>query len=262
MRRRWSRGICVVALGAVGAAGLVTPEGAHASTVSVSVGDSSVVEGQATHRYVKFPITLSAPAPGPVTVTYSTHDGSAIAGPDYRAHSGSVTFAPGQTSKGVAVTVWPNRITDGDRSFSFHLDTVAGAVTDRVSGTGTIIDDDPNAGPRVGIGDVTVPATCTTTAKPTLAPVEVTLSTGLSAPVVVHVATADDSAHSGTDYTAISTDRTITASKILTEIRVPVLAAPRPTTVAATISVSVVSGSIGVQRATGTITMLGCNPGS
>ena len=107
-----------------------------------------------------------------------------------------------------------------------------------------------------------MPATCTTTAKPTLAPVEVTLSTGLSAPVVVHVATADDSALAGTDYTAISTDRTITASKILTEIRVPVLAAPRPTTVVATISVSVVSGSIGVQRATGTITMLGCNPGS
>ena len=39
-------------------------------------------------------VTLSAASTGPVTVQYTTSDGTAVAGTDYTAQTGTVTFAP------------------------------------------------------------------------------------------------------------------------------------------------------------------------
>ncbi|MGH9282894.1 MAG: Calx-beta domain-containing protein, partial [Acidimicrobiales bacterium] len=64
----------------------------------VSLGDTVVTEGPAGSKVVTVTLTLSRPSDQPVTVTWTTVDGSALAGSDYQAGGGSVTFAPGVTT--------------------------------------------------------------------------------------------------------------------------------------------------------------------
>jgi alpha-glucosidase len=45
-------------------------------------------------------VTLNGASIAPVTVTYATADGTALAGEDYVALSGTLTFAPGETQRG------------------------------------------------------------------------------------------------------------------------------------------------------------------
>lgn len=244
---------------AVGGIGAARPAGA--ATVRVSVGDSAVVEGQMTHRYVKFPITLSHPAGAPVTVNYTTANDTATAGPDYKVRTGSVVFGAGQTTKAVAVTVWPDRVDEDDETFSFSITSVTGAAVARGTGTGTIFDDDPNAGPRVGIGDVVLPEVCTGKGAVPRANVVLTMSIMQSAPVTVHVETADGTATAGVDYSPVSQNITFSSSQNTKEVRVPInrdIEVEGDETL--TVSVTVISGSVGIQRSTGTVTILDCDP--
>src|SRR4029077_621561 len=64
---------------------------------TLSVADSSIIEGNSGTSPLAFTVTLSEPASGPVAVHYSTGDGSASSGSDYTALSGTLTFAPGET---------------------------------------------------------------------------------------------------------------------------------------------------------------------
>ena len=70
---------------------------------SVSLGDaSSTNETAASTNLVA---TLSAASGKPITVDYSTSDGTATAGSDYTADTGTITFAPGVTTQNIAVGV-------------------------------------------------------------------------------------------------------------------------------------------------------------
>jgi probable HAF family extracellular repeat protein len=68
-------------------------------TPVINIGDTSVTEGHAGTRSATFTVTLSNSSSSPVTVSFGSVNGSAVAGNDYQAASGSVTFDPGQTSK-------------------------------------------------------------------------------------------------------------------------------------------------------------------
>ena len=70
---------------------------------AMSVADARVEE--ATGAAVAFAVTLSRAAAAQVTVDYGTRNGSAHAGDDYMAASGTLTFAAGETSKTIYVTV-------------------------------------------------------------------------------------------------------------------------------------------------------------
>ena len=65
---------------------------------------------------VNLPVTLSMPSATPVTVDWSTVDtgaaGVATAGVDYVAASGTVTFAPGETSQTIPITVFGDTISE------------------------------------------------------------------------------------------------------------------------------------------------------
>lgn len=74
-----------------------------ALSVSASIGDVSVdrTDGTAT-----VPVTLSGPAPaGGVTVNYATQDDTATAPAYYTGTSGTLTFAEGETTKSVTVSI-------------------------------------------------------------------------------------------------------------------------------------------------------------
>jgi Calx-beta domain-containing protein len=257
---------------AVLAAALMLPISAlHATSASavvtgpprVLISSNSSVEGQMTRRYLRFTVDLSWPSTSTVTVQYATSDITGTAGPDYVAKSGTLTFLPGQQVKFIPVLTWADRIVEGDETFNVTLSNPTNATLGNATGTGTIIDDDPNVGPRVSVGDAMVSEVCA--GKKASAAVVVTMSIIQSSPVTVHVATSDGTAAAGSDYTAVSKTLTYTNGQILKEIKIPIW--PDLLTEgdeSFTVTVTVVSGPTNVQtsKATGTVTILDCVPPS
>ena len=63
-----------------------------------------------------------------MTVQYATADGTAIAGTDYEAASGLLTFAPGQTTATIAVTVLPDTLNEPTKKFTVTLSSPQNAT--------------------------------------------------------------------------------------------------------------------------------------
>jgi aryl-phospho-beta-D-glucosidase BglC (GH1 family) len=84
-----------------------------------------------------FTLTLSAPATQPVSVAYSTADGTAIQGTDYMATAGILTFAPGQMQQTLTVTILADLTNTTDETFSVVLQDPVNAII-AGGGTGTI----------------------------------------------------------------------------------------------------------------------------
>lgn len=230
----------------------------------VSIGGSSVVEGNGNRRFLRFQVSLSWPAPAPVTVQYATGAGgdSATAGSDYIAKSGTLTFKTKARFKFVSVLVHVDTQVEGDETFTVALSNPTGASLGVDTATATIIDDDPPVGSRVSIGDSTVVESCAGLKNPTS--VMITLSGRLNEPEVVQVATAPMptvSAVAGADYTAMNKTFTFTAGNITKEIRVPIhsdvlLEGDEQFRV----TLTVLSGPAPVGKAEGIVTIVDCQP--
>lgn len=78
-------------------------------TPTISPGVAGVVEGDEGDVTVEVPVTLSNPSAVPITVDWTTQDsptpGVATSGSDHTAASGTVTFAPGQTTATITLSV-------------------------------------------------------------------------------------------------------------------------------------------------------------
>src|SRR4029077_13507830 len=117
----------------------------------ISTSDRTVTEGNTGVTSATFTVTLSAAYDVPVTVNYSTANGTATAGSDYQATSGTLTFAPGETSKTVTVQVIGDRLAEANETFFVNLSSPTNAVITDGQGVGTIAYDEP----RISIGIVT-----------------------------------------------------------------------------------------------------------
>src|SRR5438105_174491 len=74
--------------------------------------------------------------------------GSATAGSDYTATSGQIAFAPGETSKTVAVPILGDTAVEADEAFTLTLSGAVNAVLGRAAATATLVNDDiPKAKP-------------------------------------------------------------------------------------------------------------------
>ena len=88
-----------------------------------------------------FTVSLDYPSANPITVSYSTADGSATAGTNYTAASGTVIFAPGETSKTILISTLDDGVADPTRAFTVSLSSPLNATLSRSQGIGTILDD-------------------------------------------------------------------------------------------------------------------------
>lgn len=89
-----------------------------------------------------FTLSLSSTSTVPVTVNYTTANGTATAGGDYTAVTGTVTFAPGQTLQSVVVPILNDAAGENTEAFTLTLSNPTGAtITDGV-GAATIHDDE------------------------------------------------------------------------------------------------------------------------
>lgn len=128
---------------------------------SLSINDVSVDEidfNTGSPGIATFTVRLSAAATGTVSVNYTTADGTARAGGDYRATSGTLTFAAGQTTRTATVSVIDDNEKEPHETFSVALSNVNGSATIADGmGVATIIDDDvADSRVSVTISDVVV----------------------------------------------------------------------------------------------------------
>jgi hypothetical protein len=122
----------------------------------VSIGDGAIVEGSTGTRGLQLAVTLSRPAATDVTVPFTVEAGTATAGVDYTTPSGTVTIHAGQASGIATVRVRGDATVEPKENFRVRLHDPTGAALGRAVGTGRIIDDDPEPGPRISIGDASV----------------------------------------------------------------------------------------------------------
>jgi Calx-beta domain/Bacterial Ig-like domain (group 1) len=109
---------------------------------AASIDDVSVLEGNSGTANAVFTVSLDSASATPVTVDFATADGTATTPSDYASASGTLTFAPGETTKTVSVSVNGDLLVEPDESFLVNLLNAVGATIADGQGDGTIVNDD------------------------------------------------------------------------------------------------------------------------
>jgi hypothetical protein len=189
---------------------LPAPEGP-----SLSIGNATVTEGNVGSATLTFTVSLSQVAATAVSVDYATLDGTAIAGGvaatggrDYLAASDTLTFAVGETSKQVSITVYADTLNEANETFTVELINAMGAPVLDPQGVGTITNDD--TAPTISVSNVTLSEGA---AGMRTASFVVSLSKSSGRDITVDFDTNDGTAAAGADYVAGSDTLTFAAGQ-------------------------------------------------
>ena len=200
---------------------VATASGARADTPTLSIGDTKVVESPTGSVLGYLTVTLSAPQPNPVSFDWTTADGTATAGTDYKAASGTDTIAAGQINTKIELKIFSDVGKDGSSGtnkevFHVNISNPVGATIIKSSGKVQVLEF-----PTVSIGDSSIvePLVQSATAKSKIF-FTVTLSEKLGYGVTVFYTTTDGTAKAGEDYKAVSGSVTMAAGVVSTKISV------------------------------------------
>ena len=158
----------------------------------IAITDVSIVEGDSDTKDVTFTITLDQTSSQTVTVDYATTDDTAtIADSDYTSTSGTLSFAPGETTQTITVSITGDSNVESDETFTLDLSNAANAIIIDAQGEGTIINDDGL--PSVVIGDASE-------VEANVLIFDVGLTSPSTEDITVTLDTASGTATDGTDY--------------------------------------------------------------
>lgn len=85
-----------------------------------------------------FTVSLSAPSGQPVTVNWSTVNGTATSGADYVFATGTIAFVPGETTKTISITILGDSLIEMPETFFVRLSNPLFAILSDAEGCGTI----------------------------------------------------------------------------------------------------------------------------
>src|SRR5207247_470712 len=160
---------------------------------TLSIADTSVVEGNSGETEAIFTVTLSAASAQVISVDYRIADGTASAGADYATTFGGLWFYPGgPLQQQFHVFVHGDTEPEPDEMFLVNLINPVNAGLSRAQAVGTILTDDPTQ-PTLSIADASAP-------EDNFARFTVSLSAATSRTVTVDYSTQDGTAHSYDDY--------------------------------------------------------------
>jgi hypothetical protein len=168
----------------------------------ISIDDVEHTEGDSGTTDYTFNVTLDAASDQTVTVDYATADDTATsADNDYNAVATTqLSFAPGEISKQLTVTVNGDTVFESDEQFFVNLTNPVNATLLDAQGAGTITNDD--AAPT---GDIQFTSpTYTASESGATAHVSVARVNGSSGTVSAIFNTSDGTATAGNDYTAVT----------------------------------------------------------
>ena len=132
------------------AVGTITNDDVAPVLPGMSISDVTISEGNSGTSAARFTVSLSAASSSAATVVYNTSGGTASAGSDYTGTSGTLTFAPGETSKVITVSVAGDTSVENDETFYVNLVSATGATIDDNQAVGTIANDDVAPAPSGG----------------------------------------------------------------------------------------------------------------
>ncbi len=185
---------------------------------SLSINNRTVIEGDAgSGVQALFTVSLNSPSGKTVTVDYATANGTALAGEDYGATQGTLSFAPGVTSRTIAVNIIGDNLQEANETFSIVLSNPVNATIGNATGAGAITDDDT---PAFSIADAAVDEGDSGT-RPMVFIVE--LSKPSTQAVTVKYSTSPGTAQSGSDYVHTSGTLTFAAGETLKTITVQIV---------------------------------------
>ncbi len=104
--------------------------------------NASIAEGNTGTSTVSVPVTLSAASTRSVSVDYTTVDQTASAGTDYLSTSGTLTFAAGETTKSVDVTINGDTFYEPDETLLLRISNPVHTSITTADGVVTITNDD------------------------------------------------------------------------------------------------------------------------
>ena len=180
---------------------------------SLSIGNDSVAEDSGP---LAFEVSLDAASGKEITVQYTTADGTATSGADYASGSDTLTFAAGDTTATIEVSVVDDGVPELDEDMTVTLSNATNATIGTGTGTGTIVD--PSSSPGVSVSDAKG-------LEDTVGDLSfvVTLNKAGTSEATVSYATADGTATAGSDYTTTSDTLTFPVGTTSLTINVPVL---------------------------------------
>jgi len=108
---------------------------------TVTVQNVKLTEGNIGITKANFLVRLTGQSSMPISVNFTTVDGTAVSGSDYTATSGSITFAPLESVKTVTVDIQGDSNFENFEAFSLILNNPAGANLGK-SGSAIIMNDD------------------------------------------------------------------------------------------------------------------------
>ncbi|HWS90718.1 MAG TPA: Calx-beta domain-containing protein [Pyrinomonadaceae bacterium] len=188
-------------------------------TVSLSVGDAGVTEGNSGTTDATFTVSLSAASASTVKVDVSTADQTTASSPlaDLQPLNTTLTFAPGETAKTVTVRVNGDTYYEKDETFLVKLRNPVGAFLGDDTGVGTIVNDDPL--PSVSVGDLSL---LEGQSGLTLMFFQLNLSSPTAVPIQFRVRTVGNTATPDEDFIAFDTLSSADSISGNTSIIVPV----------------------------------------
>jgi len=157
---------------------------------------------------------------GTTTVNYATSDGTATAGSDYTAASGTLTFAPGESSKTIPISIIDDDLFEnGDETFNLTLSGPTGTAILTSPSTSTFTISDLDFKPFVFVTE-----SASTIAEGDSGTQSVAFDVRLSNPTVqvvtIDYATTNGTATAGSDYVASSGTITIPAGSRFVTVNV------------------------------------------
>src|SRR5690242_15757971 len=167
---------------------------------NISINDVSISEGDSGTKVATLTVTRTG-GTAAFDLNYATADGTASAGSDYVAQpGGTVSFAAGDLTKTISVTINGDTSVEPDETFFVNLlSATNGGTIVKSQGTGTITNDDATPGVgSISINDVSVSEGDSGTKVATFT----VTRTGGTAAFDLNYATADGTATAGSDYVA------------------------------------------------------------
>jgi len=112
------------------------------SITTIAIEDAIATEDATV---ITFDVYLSHPSVNPVSVHYSTQDGTASSGEDYEETTGLLTFAPGTVQSSIEVTLLKRNIDWQEETFYVHLESSEAAQIEKSTATAIVMQETKEA---------------------------------------------------------------------------------------------------------------------
>ena len=187
------------------------------ATPEISIADVSQLEGNSLNQMV-FTVTLSNASGLPVTISYSTENGTATGGSDYVAIANTqLTFSPGETTKQIVTNILGDFIVEPDENFLLNITSATNGIIADSQAVGTLINDDAPGTIQFTAANYTVSEGAG------FATITITRTGGLSQGVTVRFVTVDGTALAGEDYTSVRTTVNFAPGEASKTVSIPLI---------------------------------------